>query len=456
MLHISGENMARTFDLLHENPKKLFARYLLPSVSATFVTSIYIIADTIMIGRGVGAEALVALNLVLPMFSLLFAFGMLFGVGGGVLMSVANGADDKTRAHGAFSTALAAAVIFALSATVLCSVFLRPICFLLGADESNITLVMDYAVYVAHFAPAFVFSTFLQALVRNDHDPHRAMVGVLAGAATNIVLDYIFIFEFGMGMRGGAIATVIGNILTVLILLTHFLSPHNSMRFNRSLVKSRTLARVVTTGAPSFLIESAAGIVTFSFNRQLLRYMGVASVVIYGIIANCAIVCMSIFNGISQAALPVLAANFGAKKHARVLTVRRCGLLSVLVIGVLFMSTAWWMPGTLISLFVEPTAQMFADGIPVLRLYFIAFLPMGVNLFCSTYFQSIVSSLPALCIALMRGIVLPITLVLALPAVLGGSAIWMVVPIAETITVVVSLILLRTLSLDRKIEVKQV
>ncbi|WP_268875359.1 MATE family efflux transporter, partial [Intestinibacillus massiliensis] len=92
-------------DLLRERPAKLFGRYLLPSVSATLVTSIYIIADTIMIGRGVGADALVALNLVLPLFSLLFAFGMLFGVGGGVLYSVAQGAGDGARARSAFSTA---------------------------------------------------------------------------------------------------------------------------------------------------------------------------------------------------------------------------------------------------------------------------------------------------------------------------------------------------------------
>ena len=173
-----------TFDLLQDNPRKLFGRYLLPSISATFVTSIYIIVDTIMIGRGVGSDALVALNLVLPVFSLLFAFGMLFGVGGGVLLSVARGAGDEPRAIEAFSTAAAAVALSAILATVLGAVFLTPLCRVLGADDSNLHMVRDYAQFVVYFAPIFMFSTFLQAIVRNDRDPRRAMAAVLSLAKT--------------------------------------------------------------------------------------------------------------------------------------------------------------------------------------------------------------------------------------------------------------------------------
>lgn len=437
-----GEKM-KNIDLLHDDPKRLFGRYLLPSVSATFVTSIYIIVDTIMIGRGVGADALVALNLVLPVFSLLFAFGMLFGVGGGVLLSVANGAGDTARAKSAFSTALTGAAVLAAVLTIAGTVFLRPLAFMLGADVGNIDMVLEYGAYVVHFAPIFVFSTFLQAFVRNDRDPKRAMAAVLAGALFNIVFDYIFIFPMGMGMAGGALATVMGNTLTVGILLTHFRSPQNSIRFSLRAVSWSMLAQIIPSGAPSFLIEGAQGLVTFSFNRQLLRYLGSFAVVIYGIIANCAIVCMSLFNGVSQASQPVIAANFGAKQMERVRVVRRLGLTVALGLGLVLASTAYWMPDVLIGLFVKPTQQLYTQGIPVLRIYFLAFVPMGINLFLSTYFQSLVHPAKSLTVTLLRGVALPLVLVLALPAVFGAGAIWLTVPLTETITLITGLALLR-------------
>lgn len=429
-------------DLLTEKPAVLLRHYLLPSVSATLVTSAYIIVDTMMVGRGCGADALVALNLVLPIFSALFALGMLFGVGGGVLYSVARGAQDEKRAAALFSTAFTVNLLLSIVALVLGSVFLRPLGYLLGADDTNIVQVMEYGAYVVHFAPAFMFSTFLQAFVRNDNAPKHAMIGVLSGAVTNIVLDYIFIFQLGMGLSGGAAATVLGNIVTVTILFTHMASKKCGLRLQRQAVAFSLLPKIAASGAPSALIELAAGVVTFSFNRQILRYLGNTAIVVYGIIANCALVCMSLFNGVSQACQPIMAANFGAAQMERVLHIRKLGYRIILGLGVFLASTAYWMPDILISMFVEPTAAIVQMGHPVLRLYFLAFIPMGCNLFFSTFFQSIVKPVPSLTLSLLRGVILPLSLVLLLPACLGGQAIWTVVPLTELLTLLTAIGLL--------------
>ena len=204
--------MGKQLDLLKDKPRTLYFKYLLPSVSASLVTSIYILADTIMIGRGCGAAALAALNLVLPVFALLFAFGMLFGIGGGVLYSVARGNNDNEHAKNIWSTALSLNILSAILILVFGGLFFEKLCYFLGADENSITMVMDYAKYVVFGAPAYMFSAFLQAFVRNDKQPKRAMIAVITGAITNIILDYIFIFNFKMGLSGGAAATLIGNI----------------------------------------------------------------------------------------------------------------------------------------------------------------------------------------------------------------------------------------------------
>ncbi len=430
--------MAKQLDLLRDTPRSLYMRYLAPSVSASLVTSIYILADTIMVGRGCGAEALAALNLVLPLFAVLYACGMLFGVGGGVLYSVALGSQDTERARGVWSTASVLAVLTAAVLTGLGLTFFRPLCYALGADDSNIKMVMEYAIFVVAGAPIFLLSSFLQAFVRNDRDPKRAMAAVLTGSVVNIVFDYIFIFWFQLGLTGGAAATVMGNVLTVLVLLTHLRTPQNGLHFSRRCVRLRPAGEIVAAGAPSFFIEAATGLITFTFNRQILRYLGHLGVVAYGVVANYALVMQSLFNGTGQAAQPIMAANFGASQQERVHAVQRMGLVTVLIFAAFAVTCALAIPQEMTALFVELSDELLALSVPAVRTYFLAFVPFGVNLFLTTYLQAVVRPMPALVIMVLRGVVLPVAFAFLLPAVLGGAAIFAAVPCAETIVCVLA------------------
>lgn len=428
-------------DLLRDKPRSLYWKYLGPSVSASLVTSIYILADTIMVGRGCGAEALAALNLVLPVFAVLYACGTLFGVGGGVLYSVARGHGDDERAQSMWSTATVLAAGVSLLLLAAGAAFFQPLCRALGADESNLDMVMEYARFVVYGAPAFVFSYFLQAFVRNDQDPKRAMAGVLSGAAVNIVFDYIFIFLLGLGLAGGAAATLLGNLVTVAVLLTHLRAPHNRLHFAKAAVRKERMGEIVLSGAPSFFIEAASGLITLTFNRQLLRYLGHAGVVAYGVVANYALVMQSLFNGVGQAGLPIMATNYGAGQRERVHQVRRMGLVTVLILACAAVACAYLIPQPMTALFVEPSEELLAYAVPALHIYFPAFLASGVNLFLTTYLQSIVRATPALVIMLLRGVFLPVAFAIALPMLFGGVAIFAAVLCAEAITCVLSVIL---------------
>lgn len=436
-------------DLLRDEPARLFRKYLAPSVSASLVTSIYILADTIMIGRGCGVEALTALNLVLPAFAIMFACGMLFGVGGGVLYSVARGAGDETRANAVWSSALVLAAVTAAILTLLTLTFFEPLCYLLGADETNIQMVKDYGFFVASGSSLFLFSSFLQTFVRNDRAPRHAMLGVLAGSATNIILDYVFIFSMDMGLTGGAAATVIGNAVTVGILLLHLCAPGNGLHFKKNQISLQVSCQVVSAGAPSFLIEASTGLTTFCFNRQLLRYIGRAGVAVYTVIANYALVMQSLYNGTSQAAQPIMAANFGARQNERVLSVRRLGVATVLCIGVLAVTAAVVWPLKLLSIFVAPTDELSMLAEKAIRMYFPAFLATGVNLFLTTWFQSVIRPIPALTIMLLRGVILPVTLAMLLPALFGGEAIFTAVLIAECTALAVAIVFARLTSFNK-------
>ena len=430
--------MAKQLDLLRDTPRSLYTKYLVPSISGSLVTSIYLLADTIMIGRGCGAEALAALNLVLPLFAVLFACGMLFGVGGGVLYSVARGSGDKNRAQQIWSTSVLLAVSAAVVLTVFGLICFRPLCYALGADDTNIVMVMKYAVFVVAGAPVFVFSTFLQAFVRNDRDPKRAMAAVLSGSAVNTVFDYIFIFPMKLGLTGGAAATVAGNILTVFVLLTHLRMPGNGLHFSLRTARLCEAGEILTAGAPSFLIEAATGLITFTFNRQILRYLGHLGVVAYGVVANYALVMQSLFNGTGQAAQPIMAANFGAGQRERVYAVQRMGLMTVAIFGALAVGCAVCFPVEMTALFVELSDGLLGLAIPAIRMYFPAFVPLGISLFLTTYLQAVVQPKPALIIMVLRGVVLPVAFAFSLPLLFGGQAIFAAVLCAEGITCAVS------------------
>ncbi len=429
-------------NLLEDPVKKLFLRYLMPSISATLVTSIYILADTLMIGRGVGAIGIAALNLLLPLYSLFFGTGLLFGVGGGVLLSISKGKGDEHGAREYFTAALCMAAVAGVFYVTAGHLLFDPVTKFLGRNETMDLYVREYGRILVWGAPVFLLSSFLQAFVRNDRAPKMAMAAVITGGVTNVILDYIFIFPMNMGMAGAAAATVIGSCLTLGILITHLFTKGSSLKITLGF-QWRKAGEIVVNGLSSFLLETCSGIVMFLFNRQLLAYVGDLGVVVYGIISNSALIVASINNGISQASQPILATNYGAGKKERLKETRRMGELTVCFAGMLFVGLGMFFPALVTEAFVKPADEILAMSVPAVRIYFLSFLPMGFNILFSTWFQSVLSPGKALFICLMRGLVLSSSLVFILPMALGVNGIWAVMPAAEFLTLGLCLVLLK-------------
>ena len=428
-------------NLLEEPVQKLFIKYLMPSISATLVTSIYILADTLMIGRGVGPVGIAALNLLLPLFSLFFGTGMLFGVGGGVLLSISKGRRDEQAAKEYFTVALWLAVAFAVFYIAGGHLLFKPVTEFLGRNDTMGNYVDEYGRVLVTGAPVFLFSAFLQAFVRNDRAPKVSMAAVVSGGVTNVVLDYIFIFPMKMGMAGAAIASVIGSLLTVGILLTHLSSPDNTLKVVAR-PEWKKAWEVVVNGFASFLLEMCNGVVTFLFNRQLLVYVGDLGVVVYGIISNSALIVASISNGISQAVQPILATNYGAGRKSRLKETRHMGEMAVTISGILFTGIGLFLPALVTAAFVKPTAEILAMSVPAVRIYFLSFFAMGFNILYGTYFQSVMKPGYSLFICMMRGMVINGILVFLLPVAFGVTGIWSVMPVTEFVTLIICRFLL--------------
>lgn len=422
-------------NLLKDDEKKVFCHYLIPSICSTLVTSIYILVDTLIIGQGVGAAGISALNIFLPFFAVYNAIGIMFGLGGGILISMEDGVGNKEKADKYFNSSLIAVIVVGIIFTLFTNLFLEQISYFLGANDSSIDLVLEYGRCISIFTPIFITTNFLSPIVRNKKSPKLAMISVLMGAGLNIVLDYIFVFHMNMGMLGAALATVIGSLTTSLVLLSHFVPKKNRIRISLKGISVKMIRKIVGCGGSSFLMEVASGFVIFIFNIQILKYIGDTGIVVYGIISNCVIVGMALFNGVAQASQPVIATNYGANENNRVRRVLKYAMFTTIAVGFLLFSGVFMFTEEVIYTFVKADSKIISMGVPALRIYMSAFCIMNINILLCNYFQSTGREKLSIFISIIRGFLLNIILVLSLPIILGGYSLWFVVPVTEIITV---------------------
>ena len=427
-----------TNSLTTENVSKLFFRYLIPAIMGTMVTSIYVLADTIIIGKGIGIDAMAALNIVLPLFNIFFGNGLLFGVGGSVLMSIARGRGDVKAGECYYTVSMILNAVTCILYTILFWVFMDPIARFLGATDVTMPYVKEYVPYVIAGLSVFAFSTFLQTFVRNDGAPKLAMAAVVTGGISNVFLDILFVYPLHMGMAGASIASVIGSGITVSILLFHFRSKSCGLKFSLEGFSLKYVKQIFANGFTSFLVEITSGIVMFVFNIQLLEYVGDIGVSMYGVICNTAIIVICLCNGINQAAQPIISTNHGAGLYSRIESVRKLGIKTALVICSIPAVIGLIVPNVFTYIFLNPNEEILALSPVAIRTYFVGFFVMGVNMFIVGYFQSIVKPALSLVLCLLRGCVLSILFVTILAPLFGVVGIWASVPLGEFVTLFIA------------------
>lgn len=364
-------------DLTQGSVKKHFFSYLLPSIAATLVTSVYTLADTVMIGQYEGDDGLLALNIFLPVYSLYIALGTLCGVGGGVRYSLYVGKKDYEKARSVFTNSLILLGSITAVFTLVLNVWFDPIMRLFGADEHSLPLVKNYGKYVEWFGFFVSAAIFLQAFIRNDKNPKLAMAGVVIGGLLNILLDYLLVFTADMGMAGAALATMISYAVTTAVCCSHFFRKESGLKLNKK-INFSTATEVASSGVPSFVIETALGVMIMIFNNRFLKYVGDYGVVTYGVITNVLIVAVSLFNGIGQACQPIASVNYGAGNSDNVKKLRYLAYAAVGVMSVVFLLPVQIAPNTFVRMFTSsPSAEVLALAPKAMRIYFTCIPFMG-------------------------------------------------------------------------------
>ena len=425
------------------NLTKQFFKYVSQNIFGLLGTSCYILADTYFIAQAAGTDGVTLLNLCLPIYNLIFAFGSMIGLGAATRYAILRAQGDA-RAQRYFSNAIFSVCILAVP-FMLVGIF-RPdgLLRLMGGDADIVALGINYARIFLMFTPFFMCNYVVASFVRNDGDPSLAMVATLSGSLFNVVFDYIFIFPMGLGLPGAALATAISPILSIAVCSAHFIKKSNTITFVRKAPSVRLLAQSCQLGISGFVGELSSGVTTTVFNFLLLRLAGNVAVAAYGVVANFALVATAIFNGVAQGAQPLVSQCYGKNEMAgaRKLLLLGCGTalgLAALLYGVVFGYT-----DVLTALFNSESSALMAEfAHSGMRIYFVGYFFAGCNIVAAGYLGAVNRPAEASITSLCRGMVAIVVCSLVLSALFGMNGVWAAFPVSEAITLALTVFLLK-------------
>ncbi len=426
--------------LQHKTLGKTYLRYLFAGLGSAVIVSIYSIVDAIMVGKYEGSNGTAALSIVMPIWTIILSLGLLFGVGGGSLMSKARGEGDEKRGREIFTVAFICAVVVALLIWGLLLAFENSLLRLFGADDSLLPLAKKYLKWMKFSMPLFTMGQFLSCFIRNDNAPTKAMAAVITGGVFNIGGDYFFVFVRDMGAEGAGLATALGQVLAICILVSHFFSRQNGLKFVRPKAFFRKASAVFIAGFSVFVVDLAMGILTMLFNNQIMKYLGADALAVYGVIINVSVLVQSLSYGVGQAAQPIVSQAYGAGEKKNIYRIERYGIFSALILGIVAFAVAEILPLPIVRGFMETNVAIEEIAPNIFRVYALSFLLLPVNIFFTYYYQAIMRPIGALTISLIRGIFLSGLLILLLPVLFDGAALWWVMPVTEILTFGVGLI----------------
>lgn len=376
-----------------------------------------------------------AAAVAVPLIEILISVAIAVAAGAGVLIAARLGSGKGDEARRLFNTAAWMMGAAGLGVALLGNLCLEPLALLLGAAPEVLPQAMAYLWYIVTFAPFQLFSFLLGGMARNDGRPKLAMTAMIAGAASNIVLDYVFMYPLNLGIRGAALATALGPIFSVLILLPHFLLRRGTLYFQAVRPRLAEGRSILVCGAPSFLMEFSIGIVTFLYNVAVSRHgYGELGLAAYLIIGYLMLILLTLFLGMAEGLQPVFSRFMATGEEKRNLAMRRFSTKVFLGVGVIsclliFLGSRWFF-----LLFApedqELTAFAASRSIP----YFCGFFLTGFNILMISFLQATRQTGRAMVLSLLRSVILPPALLLLLPALLGREGVWVCQSAADALT----------------------
>lgn len=439
-----GASAARLKELGNSPVGRLLLKYSLPAVVGTVVMAIYNIIDSVVIGHAIPDPNVVSgIAVTFPVMNLATAFGMLIGAGAATRISIVLGQDDKPRAEMILGNSVMLSVLVGFSYVALFAIFLDPILHLFGASENSLPYAHEFLMWVLPGMVLMNLTFSYNNVMRASGYPLKALYTNLIGAGLNLVLAPLFLFGFGWGIRGAAIATDLSMTVTAYFVLRHFFQPEVTLRFRRGTFRFnwKIIKSVLYIGMSPFLINVAGALINAIINTMLLEHGGdnaIAAVVVFNRYVT---IFVFVVIGICQGMQPILGYNYGSGRLGRL----RRTLWLAAGVGVVVTTI-----GAVIGHFVpRPIAMMFMTdeqqiqcAINCLRITTIGFWMVGLQIVATNFFQSLGMAGKAVFLSLTRQIIFMVPLLLILPRYWGLNGVWSCFPISDVVATVVATLML--------------
>lgn len=426
------------------NLKQQFKQYVIPSVASMWVFSLYSMVDGAFVSKGVGSEALAAVNLSMPYINTLFALAVLFSTGASTIVSMTLGKGDNEKASEYFTLNTVLLIIISVIIIIFSLSNLEKIAIFLGATETTLPLVKGYLGNIILFVTFYLVSYGLELLIKCDGYPHLSTIGVIISAITNIVLDYIFVLKLGWGVEGAALATGIARVFSVSFFISHFLRKRGKLRFCKFKLDFNFIKRIVLIGIPDSMTEASLAVVILLFNQSILMLIGEHAIVSYSVICYITTLVLTTMLGVSQGLQPICSFYYGKEDSESVSKLLDMSLKTIKKASILAFVIVMVCTKLIVTMFIDKSdVTLFNYTVTTLRISAFAYLIMGYNVIVSGYCVATEKPILASVISLGRGLVVITVSLVVLTMLLGGKGIWIASFVSELIVFMIARKILR-------------
>ena len=416
------------------NLKRNFIRYTLANVLGMLGFSCYILADTFFIAQRTGATGLAALNIALPYYNFLNGLAMMVGTGGATSFSL-------HRFKSIFTQSMFLLALFAVPVFVLGVFFTEPLSIVLGANEETMKLTCTYLRTLCLFSPMFMLNALMSAFIRNDGSPGLSMAGMLSASFSNVVMDYILMYPCNLGLFGAALATGIAPIASMAVMSMHFIKKKHTFHIQKERPSFRQWNTIVSLGLFAFVTELASGVSIMLFNYLIIEQKGNLGVAAYGVVANCVIIFIYIFTGISQGMQPLVSSSISLGKTKDAYQIRKYAIVCALGLSVFVYPSIYFGTDLIVNMFnSEQNVVMAAIAHDGMRLYFTSIFLSGVNIVLIAYYSAIGKGHLAFILSLLRGLLFLAPVAFLMAQLFQMTGIWLAQTVTELLVFVMILL----------------
>ena len=418
-------------------------QYTLPSIIMLIFTSIYGVVDGFFVSNFAGKAEFTAVNFIMPVLMILGCIGFMFGTGGGALIAMTMGKGERKRANEPFSMLIYVSFVIGILLAILGITFLPSIARLLGADGALLDNCMLYGRIILLSLPAYVLQYEFQCLFATAEKPRLGLYITVAAGLTNMILDVLLVAVFPLGLPGAAAATAFSQCVGGLLPLIYFARPNTSrLRLVHAPLRLDDLGKICVNGSSELMSNIAMSIVSILYNIQLLRYIGQDGVAAYGVLMYVSMIFQAVFIGYAVGAAPVVSYHYGAGTPNELHSLLKKSISIIGICSTIMFTAAELLAGPLSRLYVGYDAELLTLTERAFLFYSFSFLFSGFCIFGSSFFTALNNGLISALISFLRTLLFQVIAVLLLPLLLGVYGIWISIPMAELLSLGVTVFFL--------------